>query len=133
MMEAGNLQTRGSLSRALIPLLLGVLLLQLCPCTAIGAPDFPRLSGRVVDRAGMLDAAAEQRLEDLLKTLVDDLEGDLVDHLGDDRIDLARHDRGARRALRQVDLVQAALRAAREQAQVIADLGELAGHALEHT
>ena len=30
------------------------------------AADFPRLSGRVVDKAGMLDRSAEQRITDLL-------------------------------------------------------------------
>ena len=60
----------------------------------------------------MLDALEERMADDRLEgielqlsafgrhgdgdVVADDLEGDLVDHLGDDRIDLARHDRGAR-------------------------------------
>lgn len=39
-----------------------MLLSLLCSCVAFAAPQFPALSGRVVDSAGMLDAAAQQRL-----------------------------------------------------------------------
>ncbi|NKB38717.1 MAG: methanol dehydrogenase [Gammaproteobacteria bacterium] len=35
-------------------------------CLGLVAADFPRLSGRVVDKAGLLDALAEQRISDLL-------------------------------------------------------------------
>lgn len=35
-------------------------------CLGLVAADFPRLSGRVVDNAGLLDAPAEQRISDLL-------------------------------------------------------------------
>ena len=60
-----------------------------------------------------------------------DREGDLVDHLGDHRVDLAGHDRRAGLARRQRDLADAGLRPRREQAQVVADLRELDGAALE--
>jgi len=42
------------------------------------------------------------------------------------RIHLARHDRGARLHLRQVDLVEAAARTAGQKADVVADLRQLA-------
>ena len=64
--------------------------------------------------------------------VADHLERDLVDDLRNDRIDLARHDAGARLHRRQVDLAQAGARAAGQQPQVVAGLGELDRHALEH-
>ena len=63
--------------------------------------------------------------------VAEDLEADLVDHLGDHRVDLRRHDRGARLALRQVDFVQTSARAGRQQAQVVADLRQLHRGALD--
>ena len=61
----------------------------------------------------------------------DDGEGDLVDDLRDDRIDLAGHDARAGLTRRQVDLAETGLRAAGEQPQVVADLRELDGVALQ--
>lgn len=43
--------------------LIGLLMLS----TALAAPDFPKLTGRVVDNADMLDTATESRLTDMLK------------------------------------------------------------------
>ena len=54
-----------------------------------------------------------------------DLEADLVHHLGDHRIDLCRHDGGSGLAFRQPDLPQPRTRSGGQQAQVVADLGQL--------
>ena len=62
----------------------------------------------------------------------DHQEAGLVDDLRDHRVHLARHDRAARLHLRQVDLVEAAARARGQQADVVADLGELGRRALQH-
>lgn len=43
--------------------LIGLLMLS----AALAAPDFPKLTGRVVDNANMLDTATESRLTDMLK------------------------------------------------------------------
>ena len=59
-----------------------------------------------------------------------DLETDLVDHFRNHRVDLCGHDRRASLAWRQVDLVVTGARAGGQQAEVIADLRELHGHAL---
>ena len=64
--------------------------------------------------------------------LADDVERHLRNHFWDDRVDLARHDRGAGLQPGQVDLIDARARAGGQQAQVIADLGELDRDALEH-
>ena len=64
--------------------------------------------------------------------LADDVESHLRDHFGDDRVDLARHDRGTGLQPGQVDLIDARARAGGQQAQVIADLGQLDRDALEH-
>ena len=45
----------------------GVALLLLWAVAATAAPEFPPLSGRVVDRAGLVDAATERRLSALLE------------------------------------------------------------------
>ena len=64
--------------------------------------------------------------------VADDLVADLVHDLGDHRVHLARHDRRARLHRRQLDLVEAAARSGREQAQIVADLRDLHGGALQH-
>ena len=64
--------------------------------------------------------------------VADDLKGDLVDYLGNDRVDLAGHDRRAGRSLGQLDLVEAGLWSAGQQAQIVADLGELDRDAFEY-
>ena len=63
--------------------------------------------------------------------VADHLEADLVDDLGDNRVDLGGHDRRARGHLRKVDLVEASARAGSQQTQVVADLRQLDGAALD--
>ena len=63
--------------------------------------------------------------------IADDLEADLVDHLRDHRVDLGGHDRGAGLTLGQPDLPQPRTGPGGQQAQVIADLGELDRQALD--
>ena len=53
-------------------------------------------------------------------------------HFRNHRIDLAGHDGRARLAGRQLDIPHAGLRAGRQQAQIVADLGELDGDALQN-
>ncbi len=53
-------------------------------------------------------------------------------HFRNHRIDLAGHDGRARLAGRQLDVPHAGLRAGRQQAQIVADLGELDGDALQN-
>ena len=60
----------------------------------------------------------------------DHLVAHLVHHLRNHRIHLARHDAAPGLPLRQVDLVQAASRSAREQSQVVAHLVDLDGQPL---
>lgn len=43
--------------------------LLLLVCTSVAAPDFPQLSGRVVDTAGLLDAGTEASLTEKLEAL----------------------------------------------------------------
>ncbi len=74
-------------------------------------------------------AALRGRCDGRIRT--DHGERDLVDHLWDHRVHLARHDRRAGLARGQRDLAEAGLRTAREQAQIVADLGELDRGALE--
>ena len=64
--------------------------------------------------------------------VADDFEGDLIDHFRDHRIDLAGHDRRAGLTRRQVDFAEAGARTGRQQAQIVAGLGELDRDALEH-
>ena len=63
--------------------------------------------------------------------VADHLEADLVDDLRDDRVDLGGHDRRAGGPLGQADLPQARARPRGQQPQVVADLGELDGQALD--
>ena len=63
--------------------------------------------------------------------VADHFKADLVHHLGDHGVDLAGHDGRASLARGQLDIAHASLRAGRQQAQVIADLGQLDGNALQ--
>ena len=58
------------------------------------------------------------------------VEAGLVADLGDDRIDLARHDRGARLQLRKNEFGQTGARARSKETEVVADLRELDSEAL---
>src|SRR4029077_21123385 len=63
----------------------------------------------------------------------DHLEGDLVDDFGDHRIDLARHDAGARLHRRQVDFAKPDTGSRRQQAQIVARLRQFYRDALQNS
>src|SRR4051812_28552944 len=90
------------------------------------------------------DAEGDHRLHDVQlelpgfgrhrhrQVVADDAEADLVHDFRDDGIDLPRHDRGAGLHGRQLDFVEPRAGARGQEAQVVADLGELDRQALEH-
>src|SRR5699024_5656839 len=65
------------------------------------------------------------------EVVADHLEGDLVDDLRDHGVHLARHDRAARLHRGEVDLVETGSGPGGQQAQVVADLGDLHRDAAE--
>ena len=66
------------------------------------------------------------------QVVADGLEADLIDHFRDDRIDLAGHDGRARLHGRQIDLVQPGVGSGRQQAKIVADLGQFDRDPLEY-
>lgn len=63
--------------------------------------------------------------------VAEDLEAGLVDHLWDNWVDLTRHDGGTCLAGRQIDFTKASAWTGGQQAQVVTDLGQLHGSALD--
>src|SRR5690606_16159168 len=111
------------------------------PAPAPLAQPAARLA-QLVDRRA--DVERDDRFEDVelelprlrghrdRQVVPDYLEADLIDYLRDDRVHLSGHDARAGLHRRQVDLAETGARPAREEAQVVADLRELDGDALQH-
>ena len=111
---------------------------------ALDAVDLQRVAGARQVRKAVVQCPAHQRLEGVELQLArfgrhgdghvvaNDFKAHLVHHLRNYRVDLARHDRRACLARRQPDVAHTGLRAGRQQAQVVADLRQLAGNALQN-
>lgn len=69
-MPAAASLTRRAPLRALFPALIGILAL-LCAALALAAPNYPALTGRIVDQAGILQASTRAGLQSKLKDLED--------------------------------------------------------------
>ena len=102
-----------------------------------------RVHGAAQPGLALDDALGDDRLHDVELELsclggnhhggvvANHLEASLVGHLGDDRVYLARHDAGAWSHRREVDLVETATGTRGHEAEVVADLGQLHGQALQ--